>query len=923
MQAMAKINAVLGLMLLTTLFVGSATARQGLGIQQFEPGRYSMTSDRNQTVRIQFASPIAPQSVGRNDMTVRGEQTGRYNGTISVNGNEVTFTPETAFKEGELLTVYVSDAIQSTTGQTLGRGYTWQFNVRPEFGSGEFDWSLDADSYSPRVLSVGAERGPVATYAGDLNNDAFPDVVVVNRLESSIQVFRNTLRTDFPLEQETEIVAGEGPTHIAGGDLDNDGFLDLVISNQLDNTLTILVNQGSFGFDVINLPVGPRPIQSAVVDVDNDGDLDIITALFGSDEVVVLENNGQAIFSQRALLNTGLSPVSLAVADLDLDGRQDFAVAVSGSSELEYWRNIGGGNFARQVTLALNATPLQIRAGNIITGTAQPDVVVAFDDQRSVGVVETLPNFGLRYAFTADLDASPASSMVVAPVFVDRPLLELIVTHFASGNFSVLMNRDTDPFETSGAVLGSSPPTLETPMGLTALDIDRDGDVDFVLSNLNEDELWVYLNRGGRTDVAQGVSVSIPPINFGSVAVCQSREETVYYKNDGLVPVLVESGFIDSQVSSPIGLFELSIDPSLPVDLALGDSLALTVLFTPQAAESYNGQFTTVLLLDVDGQRFEALGEINGEGVEIELVANDLFLGEVVETRTGQGTLVIRNDGNTAARITDMTPTGTVFSILTPTPVTVPPGGQAEIAVEFTPDRTGDFNEIVVIATDDPCSSPISVNLTGIGTELLPDAIAIELAGVSVDALRPIVTRTYEYRATMEVADKLWSSPIRTQILVDDVVRIDTTLEVNALDTPLSLDFSLAFDELGSKDIKFVVDPANAVLESDEINNDAALTVVVDRNDELVYRPNPFTPNQDGFNDTVQFQVAEMALSEPRLEIFSMDGVPLRVVDTVEGNVLDWNGLSDLGQAQPAGVYVFVLKDGSAVIGSGTLTLAR
>ena len=397
----------------------------------------------------------------------------------------------------------------------------------------------------------------------------------------------------------------------------------------------------------------------------------------------------------------------------------------------------------------------------------------------------------------------------------------------------------------------------------------------------------------------------------------------MYYKNNGLVPVRVESGFIDSQVASPVGWFEFSTDPSLPVDLAVGDSLALTVLFAPQEAVSYNGQFNTVLLLDVDGQPIEALGDVNGQGVEIELVANDLFLGEVVETRSGQGTLVIRNTGNTAARITDMTVSGTAFSILTPTPVSVAPGGQVEIAVEFSPDRMGDFLETLTVLTDDPCSAPISVDLTGIGTELLTDLIAVDLKGVSADAQRPIVTRTYDYRATMEMADKIWSSPVRAQIIVDDVVRVDTTLEISTLEVPTALDFSLTFSELGAADIKFVVDPANAISESDEINNDVAFTVVVGRNDELIVRPNPFTPNQDGFNDEVEFHVAEMALAEPRLEIFSVDGVPLRIVETVVDNVLAWDGVSDSSQAQPAGVYLFVLKDGSSVVGSGTITLAR
>jgi hypothetical protein len=87
--------------------------------------------------------------------------------------------------------------------------------------------------------------------------------------------------------------------------------------------------------------------------------------------------------------------------------------------------------------------------------------------------------------------------------------------------------------------------------------------------------------------------------------------------------------------------------------------------------------------------------------------------------------------------------------------------------------------------------------------------------------------------------------------------------------------------------------------------------------------PNPFTPNQDGFNDVVYFSFESMELESPVLNIFSMNGREIVALDQPSGSEFCWDGKNEDGDDQRPGVYIYLLQDGSEEIASGTIVLAR
>lgn len=114
-------------------------------------------------------------------------------------------------------------------------------------------------------------------------------------------------------------------------DLNGDGALDIVLSNDRPDPKVILLNDGkghfhrasTFGdsiWDTRNV---------AIADLDGDGRIDLVVPARDGTQSYVYINTGKATFPESSRIPFGLSDASVrmaAVADLDGDGRKDIVV---------------------------------------------------------------------------------------------------------------------------------------------------------------------------------------------------------------------------------------------------------------------------------------------------------------------------------------------------------------------------------------------------------------------------------------------------------------------------------------------------------------------------------------------------------------------------------------------------------------------
>jgi hypothetical protein len=200
--------------------------------------------------------------------------------------------------------------------------------------------------------------------AGDLTDDGLPDLIVAGGL-MNLDEFRNTGGGAFAPRRGASL---SEPLAVTVGDLDGDGRVDVaaaMISNAVDVFLTkadgSLRPTGQYA-------TGPMTYGIAAADVDNDGRLDLLVTnvtfppgaglpeQLGMGRLGVYMNVGGGQFADEVVYPAGNGTSALAVADLDGDGDLDVAVTNDVDGTIGVFYNTGNGTFATQVAYAIAQT---------------------------------------------------------------------------------------------------------------------------------------------------------------------------------------------------------------------------------------------------------------------------------------------------------------------------------------------------------------------------------------------------------------------------------------------------------------------------------------------------------------------------------------------------------------------------------------
>lgn len=181
----------------------------------------------------------------------------------------------------------------------------------------------------------------------------------------------------------TSYSAGTGPAALVAADFLNHGLLDLAAVNEVDNSLTILLNQSgnqgtfaqaagspiSLGTARAAAPATHPGIASAVFTSSQCHDLVVGDPL--ANVVNVLLSNCDGTFQKPVLIPVGFNPTAIATGDFNGDGKQDFAVVNEGDDSISIFLGDGTG---KKFTEA-SGSPFVLARQLIITSTSLPDGV--------------------------------------------------------------------------------------------------------------------------------------------------------------------------------------------------------------------------------------------------------------------------------------------------------------------------------------------------------------------------------------------------------------------------------------------------------------------------------------------------------------------------------------------------------------------
>lgn len=228
---------------------------------------------------------------------------------------------------------------------------------RPEIvissGNGVFAFEIPEEPESstwPRVhVSASASDEGVAT--GDMDNDGFEDVIATTGESKRIEWYRNpgTTAGGWTTHVIGALPEAEYPDRVEAADLDGDGRLDVVVTeeNGLDRDAeTYWFEQPPEGADSGSWPRHLLARQATTNsldagDLDADGDVDLATAEHRGDKrLVIWENDGRGSFTPHEISHGRESHLGSRLHDLDHDGDLDIvSIAWDEPHHVWLWRN--------------------------------------------------------------------------------------------------------------------------------------------------------------------------------------------------------------------------------------------------------------------------------------------------------------------------------------------------------------------------------------------------------------------------------------------------------------------------------------------------------------------------------------------------------------------------------------------------------
>jgi hypothetical protein len=169
--------------------------------------------------------------------------------------------------------------------------------------------------------------------AADLDGDGWLDLVGTQQSDPG-KVFVMLRKVDGCFKAPVPYRVGKDPISVAVGDFNRDGIADLAVLNSADDSISIILGNGDGTFQPQTIyPAGSKgdfPGTLLVADVNGDGKLDLArAAALYTAGVGVLLGNGDGTF--RTVRDYGSSSYGLVTGDFNGDGILDFAMGLNGT----------------------------------------------------------------------------------------------------------------------------------------------------------------------------------------------------------------------------------------------------------------------------------------------------------------------------------------------------------------------------------------------------------------------------------------------------------------------------------------------------------------------------------------------------------------------------------------------------------------
>ncbi|NMC83024.1 MAG: VCBS repeat-containing protein [Armatimonadetes bacterium] len=327
--------------------------------------------------------------------------------------------------------------------------------------------------------------GTIANHvaAGDLNRDGRVDLAIALSTGKVVIVWNNG-NGDYTVG--TQYTVGTTPSCVAIGELTGDLYMDIAVANKGSNNVTVLKGSSSGTFSlhqtvaVPGLVYASNPAWLAIADMTNDGKNDIVTANNGDRSISVLVNTGTSFTATTS--STGLllgRPRCLGVGDFNKDGKLDAAITTDLEASAKVFFGDNKGGFTSSVSKVTSQTTGGLAVGDL-NNDSYLDLVVT-NDANIGGVQVILGQSGgtfaepVRYATFAN-----TKHVILADLDWDGAL-DIVSAQAGTPDLSLFINNGNGTFRSCYQYSTND----FTKNGLASADMDNDGLADIVMIQSN------------------------------------------------------------------------------------------------------------------------------------------------------------------------------------------------------------------------------------------------------------------------------------------------------------------------------------------------------------------------------------------------------------------------------------------------------
>jgi hypothetical protein len=326
---------------------------------------------------------------------------------------------------------------------------------------------------------------------------------------------------------------GGGSGSIALEDFNDDGKLDIAVSNYASNTIAVFLNKGdgTFGSPVVTTvnPLGALGLGPIVAgDFNEDGKMDLIVAtIAGGQSNIVLLGNGDGTFTQGSAIPNSFGFIQAKAVDLNGDKHLDLVASDSGNVSVALGK--GDGTFGPTVNYSNGPFPdayFGIDLGDI-TGTGNLDIVAA-DPFSTPGSIFVFSGNGDGTFGTLSAQPTPASgpASVALADFNGDGKLDLLIGYSggelpspqASTQLALGNGDDTFALGTETSIYTSNFGGGGEGIIVSAADVDQDGKPDVLVVDYFAGTFTLVLNNASSISAGTQYTFTIAP-DLSDIAV--------------------------------------------------------------------------------------------------------------------------------------------------------------------------------------------------------------------------------------------------------------------------------------------------------------------------------------------------------------------------------------------------------------------